>query len=52
MLEARGKKMTGWDEIWHKDLPNSIVIQSWQGHDSIGRAAKEGYQAFSQQATT
>ncbi len=19
MLEERGKKMTGWDEIWHKD---------------------------------
>ncbi|WP_332402868.1 beta-N-acetylhexosaminidase [Vibrio metschnikovii] len=46
MLEARGKKMTGWDEIWHKDLPTSIVIQSWQGHDSIGRAAKEGYQGI------
>ncbi|WP_217520291.1 beta-N-acetylhexosaminidase [Vibrio metschnikovii] len=46
MLEARGKKMTGWDEIWHQDLPTSIVIQSWQGHDSIGRAAKEGYQGI------
>ena len=46
MLEERGKKMTGWDEIWHKDLPKSIVIQSWQGHDSIGRAAKEGYQGI------
>jgi hexosaminidase len=44
MLEERGKKMSGWDEIWHKDLPKSIVIQSWRGHDSIGRAAKEGYQ--------
>ncbi|GAM60823.1 beta-hexosaminidase [Vibrio ishigakensis] len=43
MLEERGKKMTGWDEIWHKDLPTSIVIQSWRGQDSIGRAAKEGY---------
>lgn len=46
MLEDRGKKMTGWDEIWHKDLPKSIVIQSWRGHDSIGRAAKEGYQGL------
>ncbi|NAX21542.1 beta-N-acetylhexosaminidase [Vibrio sp. V39_P1S14PM300] len=46
MLEERGKKMSGWDEIWHKDLPTSIVIQSWQGHDSIGRAAKEGYQGI------
>ncbi|MEH0664285.1 family 20 glycosylhydrolase [Vibrio scophthalmi] len=44
MLAARGKKMSGWDEIWHKDLPTSIVIQSWRGHDSIGRAAQEGYQ--------
>lgn len=44
MLEERGKKMSGWDEIWHKDLPKSIVIQSWRGHDSIGRAAKQGYQ--------
>ncbi|MGY3572023.1 family 20 glycosylhydrolase [Vibrio paucivorans] len=46
MLSERGKKMTGWDEIWHKDLPTSIVIQSWRGHDSIGRAAKEGYQGI------
>ncbi|MCY9873056.1 family 20 glycosylhydrolase [Vibrio barjaei] len=46
MLEERGKKMSGWDEIWHKDLPKSIVIQSWRGHDSIGRAAQEGYQGL------
>ncbi|MCW8335856.1 family 20 glycosylhydrolase, partial [Vibrio paucivorans] len=46
MLSERGKKMTGWDEIWHKDLPTSIVIQSWRGHDSIGRAATEGYQGI------
>ncbi|HFQ5014086.1 TPA: beta-N-acetylhexosaminidase [Vibrio vulnificus] len=46
MLHQRGKKITGWDEIWHKDLPKSVVIQSWQGHDSIGRAAKEGYQGI------
>lgn len=43
MLAERGKKITGWDEIWHKDLPKSIVIQSWRGHDSIGQAAKQGY---------
>ncbi|EGR0101374.1 family 20 glycosylhydrolase [Vibrio vulnificus] len=46
MLNQRGKKITGWDEVWHKDLPKSVVIQSWQGHDSIGRAAKEGYQGI------
>ena len=43
MLNDKGKKIMGWDEIWHKDLPTSIVIQSWRGHDSIGQAAKEGY---------
>ena len=43
MLNSKGKKIMGWDEIWHKDLPKSIVIQSWRGHDSIGQAAKEGY---------
>lgn len=43
ILEDHGKKMMGWDEIWHKDLPKSIVIQSWRGHDSLGRAAKQGY---------
>ncbi|MGF1699409.1 beta-N-acetylhexosaminidase [Photobacterium makurazakiensis] len=46
MLDERGKKVMGWDEIWHKDLPKSVVIQSWRGHDSIGRAAKEGYQGI------
>lgn len=43
MLNDKGKKIMGWDEIWHKDLPTSIVIQSWRGHDSIAQAAKEGY---------
>lgn len=43
MLAKKGKKIMGWDEIWHKDLPTSIVIQSWRGHDSIGRAAQQGY---------
>ena len=51
MLEQRGKKMTGWDEIWHK--PSNLDCDSkLAGHDSIGRAAKEGCQEFSQQATT
>lgn len=46
LLAERGKKVMGWDEIWHKDLPKSVVIQSWRGHDSIGRAAQEGYQGI------
>ncbi|WP_226983160.1 beta-N-acetylhexosaminidase [Vibrio navarrensis] len=46
MLAAHGRKVIGWDEVWHRDLPTSVVIQSWQGHDSIGRAAKQGYQGI------
>ncbi|HDY7448132.1 TPA: family 20 glycosylhydrolase [Vibrio vulnificus] len=46
MLNERGRKIIGWDETWHKDLPKTVVIQSWQGHDSVGQAAKEGYQGI------
>ncbi|NMU82387.1 family 20 glycosylhydrolase, partial [Vibrio parahaemolyticus] len=46
MLAAHGRNIIGWDEVWHQDLPTSVVIQSWQGHDSIGRAAKQGYQGI------
>lgn len=46
LLAQRGKKMIGWDEIWHQDLPKSIVIQSWQGQESLARAARQGYQGI------
>jgi hexosaminidase len=38
-----GKKMIGWDEIMHPDLPNTIVIQSWRGQKSLAEGAKQGY---------
>ncbi|MDX7987450.1 beta-N-acetylhexosaminidase [Xenorhabdus sp. 12] len=46
ILEKHGRKMVGWDEIYHPSLPNSIVIQSWQGQDSLGKAADKGYQGI------
>lgn len=42
ILNAHQRRMIGWDEVYHPDLPKSIVIQSWQGQDALGNMAKEG----------
>lgn len=41
ILEAHHRQMVGWDEIAHPDLPRSILIQSWQGQDTLSALAKE-----------
>ncbi len=38
-----GKKMIGWDEIFHPDLPMDAVIHIWRGPDSLAQTAREGY---------
>jgi hexosaminidase len=43
ILQKHGKKMVGWDEIFHPDLPKDIVVQSWRGAESLGAGAKQGY---------
>ncbi len=43
ILTRHGKKMIGWDEILHPDLPKSIVIQSWRGQASLAQAARQGF---------
>jgi len=43
LLAERGKKMVGWDEIFHPDLPQDIVIHSWRGQESLAAAARAGY---------
>jgi len=43
ILVKHGKRMEGWDEILNPDLPKDIVIQSWQGQDSLAKAARLGY---------
>ncbi|MBN1155201.1 family 20 glycosylhydrolase, partial [candidate division KSB1 bacterium] len=40
------KKMVGWEEILHPDMPKNIVIQSWRGIKSLVDAAEQGYQAI------
>jgi hexosaminidase len=46
ILIKYGKKMIGWDEIFHPDLPKTIVIQSWRGKESLEAAAKQGYRSI------
>jgi hexosaminidase len=43
ILQKHGKKMIGWEEILHPDLPKDAVIQSWRGPASLAAAAKQGY---------
>ena len=46
ILEKHGKKMMGWDEIIHPDLPkNNIAVQSWRNHKSLWDAASNGNKA-------
>ncbi len=46
ILAGHGKKMVGWDEIFHPDLPKDIVIQSWRGQESLAESARLGYQGI------
>jgi len=43
ILAKYGKKMVGWDEIFHSDLPKDIVIHSWRGRQSLYESAVQGY---------
>jgi len=43
ILTRHGKKMIGWDEIFHPDLPKNIVVHSWRGHEALDQAAQQGY---------
>jgi hexosaminidase len=43
ILQKHGKKMIGWDEILHPDVPRDAVIHSWRGPASLAEAAQKGY---------
>jgi hexosaminidase len=43
ILQKHGKKMIGWDEILHPDLPKDAVIHSWRGQAALAEAARRGY---------
>lgn len=37
------KKMVGWEEIMHPNVPTEAVIHSWFGKESLFKAAQKGY---------
>ena len=44
ILASHGKRMMGWDEILHPDLPASgIIIQPWRDPKALWAAARQGY---------
>ena len=45
ILTRHGKKMIGWDEILHPDLPTNSVIHSWRGPGGIAAASQRGFAA-------
>jgi len=46
ILTRYQKKLVGWDEILHPDMPNNIVIQSWRGTEALIESAHKGYQSI------
>ncbi len=46
ILTKHGKKMIGWEEILHEDMPQNIVIQAWRSKKTLEKAVKSGYQAI------
>jgi hexosaminidase len=42
-LEARGRRLVGWDEILVPDLAPRAVVMSWRGSDGAIEAARRGH---------
>ncbi len=46
IVSGHGKKMMGWDEILHPDLPGEgLAMQTWRDHGSLWESARQGYEA-------
>jgi hexosaminidase len=43
ILTRYHKKLVGWDEILHPDMPTNIVIHSWRGPKTLLASAQKGY---------
>jgi hexosaminidase len=46
ILAAHGKRMVGWDEILHSDLPKTAIVQSWRGTEYLAQTVRQGFQAI------
>lgn len=52
ILEKHHRQMVGWDEIYHPDLPKSILIQSGRDRTRWGRWRRTAIRAFFQPVST
>ena len=43
ILAKYNKRLIGWDEVLHPNLPKNSVIQSWRGVDQLAKATASGY---------
>jgi len=46
ILQKQQRRMIGWDEILHPQLPKTTLVQSWQGQDALGDAVRAGHPAL------
>ncbi len=46
ILHKYGKTMMGWDEIFHPDLPKSVIIQSWRGPKYLAESVRSGHEGI------
>lgn len=43
ILTKHHRRMIGWDEILHPDLPRATVVQSWRGTKYLDQAVTQGF---------
>ncbi len=46
ILTRHGKRMVGWDEILHPDLPATAIVQSWRGLQYLPQTIRAGHAAI------
>jgi hexosaminidase len=46
LLTAHGKRVIGWDEVLHPQLPRSIVVQSWRGQKELAASVRAGHEGI------
>jgi hexosaminidase len=46
ILDKNGKIMVGWDEVFHSNLPVSVVVQSWRGPEYLSESIRSGHKGI------
>lgn len=42
-LKQLHRTMIGWDEVLHNDLPQDVLVQSWQGQNAVADSVRAGH---------